>query len=83
MSEINVIQNDFRDQTFLELTDLSKCTISNSVLTQNSAYFIGTVVSIKGVDSVVEITNSNFYNNNGMTGGLFYVYRESSLKVYT
>ena len=82
MSNVDVFGNDFQQKTFLELNDLSKVILTDCNMNRNSAYFIGTVVSIIGKDSFVEIHNSNFYSNSGVTGGLFYIYSRSSISIY-
>ena len=82
MSNIDVFDNDFQQKTFIELNDLSKVTLIDCNMNRNSAYFIGTVVSVIGKDSFVEIHNSNFYSNSGVTGGLFYIYSRSSISIY-
>ena len=48
---------------------------------KNSAYFIGSIVSITGIYSTAQFENCNFNNNNGIQGGLFYVSRRSSITV--
>lgn len=48
---------------------------------RNSAYFIGTIVSIIGISSNAQFDQCNFNNNNGIKGGLFYVSRRSSIQV--
>ena len=82
MSNIDVFGNDFQQKTFLELNDLSKVILTDCNMNRNSAYYIGTVVSIIGKNSFVEIHNSNFYSNSGVTGGLFYIYSRSSINIY-
>lgn len=48
---------------------------------RNSAYFLGTILSIIDRKSTVSFDQCNFNHNNGVLGGLFYVERSSVINV--
>ena len=79
---LNVANNDFKDNTFIDLKQHSQLIVSTWAFYKNSATFWGTLISITNDNSVVNITNCNFNNNNGMTGGILYVDGQSTINVY-
>ena len=50
-------------------------------MSKNSGYFRGTLISIINSNSHAEVINCDFDHNNGVTGGLFYVYTQSVIDV--
>ena len=78
---LEVTDNDFKTLTFFKIANKVHITAVDLIMSRNSAYFIGTMIKITGADSTVEITNATFSNNNGVTGGLFYIYSRSTIIV--
>ena len=78
---LTVANNDFIDFTFINLQQHSQLTVSTWAFYKNSATFWGTLISITDDNSVANITNCNFNNNNGMTGGILYVDGHSTINV--
>ena len=78
---LTVANNDFIDFTFINLQQHSQLTVSTWAFYKNSATFWGTLISITDDNSVANITNCNFNNNNGMTGGILYVNGQSTINV--
>jgi hypothetical protein len=52
-----------------------------STMNRNSGYFRGSIVSIVGRNSKATFENCNLNNNNGITGGVFYVTSKSVINV--
>ena len=78
---LTVANNDFKDHTFIVLKEHSQLLVSTWTFYKNSATFWGSLISITDDYSVVNISNCNFNNNNGMTGGILYVDGESTINV--
>ena len=78
---LTVSNNDFIDYTFINMQQHSQLSVSTWTFYKNSATFWGTLISITDNNSVASIENCNFNNNNGMTGGIFYVAGSSTINV--
>ena len=78
---LTVSNNDFIDYTFINMQQHSQLSVSTWTFFKNSATFWGTLISITDDNSVASIENCNFNNNNGMTGGIFYVAGSSTINV--
>ena len=78
---LTVSNNDFIDYTFINMQQHSQLSVSTWTFYKNSATFWGTLISITDDNSVASIENCNFNNNNGMTGGIFYVAGSSTINV--
>ena len=78
---LTVSNNDFIDYTFINMQQHSQLSVSTWTFFKNSATFWGTLISITDDNSVASIDNCNFNNNNGMTGGIFYVAGSSTINV--
>ena len=78
---LTVANNDFKDHTFIVLEQHSQLLVSTWKFYKNSATFWGTLISITDDNSMASIENCNFNNNNGMTGGIFYVAGSSTVNV--
>ena len=48
---------------------------------RNSAYFLGSIISVTDKQSSILFDEWNFLNNNGIEGGLFYVEKGSTINV--
>jgi hypothetical protein len=81
MYNVTVRENDFKFSTFMDIQDYSIVMVESCTFIKNSAKFKGTALSISGDDSSVFFTECNFNNNNGLTGGLFYVNGKSNVYV--
>ena len=63
------------------LQNLVHVKVEGCIMSKNSGYFRGTLISILNTNSHAEVFNSDFDHNNGVTGGLFYVYTQSVIDV--
>ena len=76
-----IANNDFQSSAFFVVANYCTLTVSNWTMKRNSAYFLGTILSIIDRKSTVSFDQWNFNNNNGVLGGLFYVERSSIINV--
>ena len=81
VNNILVANNDFQSSTFFVVANYCTLTVSNWTMKRNSAYFLGTILSIIDRKSTVSFDQWNFNHNNGVLGGLFYVERSSIINV--
>ena len=81
VTNVTVKNNDFQSSTFFVVANYWTLTVTNWTMKRNSAYFLGTILSIIDRKSTVTFDHWNFNHNNGIRGGLFYVERSSILNV--
>ena len=81
VTNVTVKNNDFQSSTFFVVANYWTLTVTNWTMKRNSAYFLGTILSIIDRKSTVTFDQCNFNHNNGVRGGLFYVERSSIVNV--
>ena len=81
VTNVTVNNNDFQSLTFFVVANYWTLNVTNWIMNRNSAYFLGTILSIIDRKSTVTFDQWNFNQNNGVNGGLFYVERSSILNV--
>ena len=81
IQNISASDNDFQYSTLFSVNGYWALSVTNWTMKRNSAYFLGSIISVTDKQSSILFDEWNFLNNNGIEGGLFYVEKGSTINV--
>ena len=81
IQNISASENDFQYSTLFSVDGYWALSVTNWTMKRNSAYFLGSIISVTDKQSSILFDEWNFLNNNGIEGGLFYVEKGSTINV--
>ena len=81
IQNISVSDSDFQYSTLFSVNGYWALSVTNWTMKRNSAYFLGSIISVTDKQSSILFDKWNFLNNNGIEGGLFYVEKGSTINV--